>query len=707
MIQSGNGEWFLGRVDFDVTKKNFTRLSPIAVIAPDHSGWERVGDDIKDLFPTRGCVCWFSAPLDAREDTIFEFQANPIFDPAKGPDKRQIRIGRVATEIIDVRHLAESKVREHLTGKGLALDRRPSGQCLFKLASDRWVGPFQLTESKQGHWIVPSDLDLDAVPVFTSLPAAASDVMVEGKPRTILVSAGATFAPHRLANWQTDAVVLAGVLRRLHKLDVGRFKKLDLTYAAFDEYVAAVAAADLLPDQQLARDRARAERVKELRHQLPLANEVVEAIVSALEKFDGVKGRIEGRLAELKEVRKAEIESHISAERAELEKLQRSTEKARGELDGLANLIEQRRKALHADLLSTDKVMQEKLREIREAPSRFAAELLTSSAILPALLKKAPAGRSEPVLKPVSAPSSSVVDDVQKLRVSLSREFLRAGVAPDSMFPLLSAFAAGLTPVCADDGANAALRAVARIVCGGNAWWLPVSPATTGIQDILTPASGRQPVIAGLADVIETAREHPETLMLAVLEGVDLAPSECFLLPLIEYTQTAENRLGGTMPLLTRDGRPIDVWPRNLLLAFTVTRGTIALPLPRRAWEHAPLFAFGWSPVGTEIAEAESVLSHCPPARLIEIQSASSRSTHGHGGDLTMTNPPARRLAARLYHAEIALGSAPLDAWQLVLTHAIAPAVAGIAGNLPAGSSDAAVKNYNLAKLLVDNPSAA
>jgi hypothetical protein len=715
MIQDDPGQWFLGEVDFDATKEHFTRLQPIAIVAEDGSKWEKLASNLQSRFPKRGLVCWFEAPSGTRKHMLVEFQAtpNPSFDDVKRPDRQdklQIRTAKAAVEVIEV-GCSESRLREELTGEGIALDAPPVCRGIFKISAERWIGPFELVQRKGGYWGLQAGADLEAIPVYTRPPAAASSLSVDGKQRMLLVASAWTLTSPRLANWLPDVDVLRGVLKRLHKLDVDRFKELHLTYAAFEAYINAVAEAKLLPDQQLSREQAKAERVKELRAQLPLASEVVEEIVAALGKFDAVRKRFDERLGALALERKEDLDTRIAAERIELEKLQAAVAAAGVERVKLEKQIAASRKALSAELLEAEEVMRERLNKIREAPIRAVTEMLATSALLPSLIEsnRRPR-RAASALTASSFSEPAPVEEPTKVVTNISQALLDAGVALDSMFPLLGAFVGGLLPVCAGDAAATALRRIGRSLCGGEVWCLPVSPIATSLQDILagTGLAGQRQVVGSLFDVIEAARQKPDALSLCVLEGIDLAPTDGYLIPLVGLVSDGSDGRSKShcIPLLAADGSGSLEWPRNLLLAVTVARGRTSLPLPRTTWDVAPLFEFCWSETSTGTPSlAAGEITRVSTGRWLELRGSAERDCTSEIVVAASAKPPARVLALRLYRAAIALGAKPSDACQMIETHVLTPALASAAGSPPTGGANSLRRHFELATALIsDSP---
>jgi hypothetical protein len=107
------------------------------------------------------------------------------------------------------------------------------------------------------------------------------------------------------------------------------------------------------------------------------------------------------------------------------------------------------------------------------------------------------------------------------------------------------------------------------------------------------------PHAAGLVDLLLFAQQPDQTdkLFLVVLEGVNRAAVDSYLLPILaEYRSalcTVEGRaLSLAHPAAFSAGDPYAVaarlrWPSNVLLAGTLTDGVVRLPLPASLWNDA------------------------------------------------------------------------------------------------------------------------
>ena len=159
-----------------------------------------------------------------------------------------------------------------------------------------------------------------------------------------------------------------------------------------------------------------------------------------------------------------------------------------------------------------------------------------------------------------------------------------------------SAIRAGLLPVLAGPRALNALEAYARVTCGGRIFRLNVAPSFLEPGDLfgkLDPVRGVfLPHPAGLADVLEIARRSPG-LALVVVEGANRAPTESYLLPVIQCALGKVNLKLFHPALISSEDTYRNLaeiqWPSNVLLSATIVEGPTTLPLSRNLWDTAVL----------------------------------------------------------------------------------------------------------------------
>lgn len=684
-----NQQWFLGSVEFDVTEKLFTRLRPVARSGVNGACWTQSDSELRESFPMQGLAYWFNAPAGTRKHQLFEFQAttNSGFDGVRRLDKLLVIHPCPAIEVIETPYYDEERLREALRSDGVALQRSPVGRTIFQLPNGCLFGPFDLVARPSNCWALPTEIKLDAIPWFESSPLPVGKVSIDGAERTILLSQGVLPAAHQFRNWLPDAEVLRSMIKRLHKLDSTAFSAVGLTYKALDTFVIAAANASLLPDQRM-RENALVERVKQLRHDLPLSMDLVDEIVNALAGLGAVKRRIDERLAELGQERKTELDESLKTETQQLEFVRNKIAIAQQEHATLNKDLAAKRKAAERDLSVTDSAVKEKLSQLRAAPARTVAELLASSSIFSALLQS-PFSPSVSSAKQVFFPPAqgAMLESASAAAKTLVAGLMWEGVDPTAAVPLLAAFAAGMVPVVGGEAASEALRAAGNCLCAGRVWSVPISPATVALGDLLAPSSS---ALAGLREILDAAHAHPDDLLMAVMEGVDLGASDGYLPTLLA--------LPSSNSLLSLHERGACGWPDNLLLAATVSNSRQALPLPRQTWASAPLFVFSWLGTDSSLSQAAPNPTQLASSTWRTLREASSSFQYVSAHDNGL--PPVRRLASRL-HSCIRAVQPSAESELPVLTHLLAPACAS-SGRDPGPNHPPQVRvHFELAKMLI------
>jgi hypothetical protein len=130
---------------------------------------------------------------------------------------------------------------------------------------------------------------------------------------------------------------------------------------------------------------------------------------------------------------------------------------------------------------------------------------------------------------------------------------------------------------------------------------VPVSAGYIDPTDLLgrvDPSSGR--LVRHPCGLLDELLSPPtdELIHLVVLDGVNRAPVESYLLPLLACHADANVSRGRSYPLVGAEGHAASLglspdgrvaWPPNVLLAGTIELGSTFLPLPSEAWRHGTL----------------------------------------------------------------------------------------------------------------------
>jgi hypothetical protein len=150
-----------------------------------------------------------------------------------------------------------------------------------------------------------------------------------------------------------------------------------------------------------------------------------------------------------------------------------------------------------------------------------------------------------------------------------SSEQIRELDLSESQASLLIVAHAGRLPIAVGLGAAETVEQLLKVVTAGrNTWWhVPADAAS--VHCILSDSKVSATILKG--------RESPSQLFAVVLEGIDRAPTEAYLEPLLVMRRLA-------LPLYD-DGKP---WPPNLLLfATTAGGGQMILPIAPGCWERS------------------------------------------------------------------------------------------------------------------------
>ncbi|MBL8066495.1 MAG: hypothetical protein JNM34_11670, partial [Chthonomonadaceae bacterium] len=170
------------------------------------------------------------------------------------------------------------------------------------------------------------------------------------------------------------------------------------------------------------------------------------------------------------------------------------------------------------------------------------------------------------------APSSliSVLKAQGKETLTSSKEIGEA-ISNESHRALIIAAHSGLVGLVTGERSPETVQQVLRVLVAGRALWWPVPSDLVDVRKLLEDRD------VGL--IFDHALGRPDQLCALVLEGVDRAPTEAYLEPLLVI------RALGTPVLKAPHG-----WPKNLLVFATASRGgKTLLPISPGTWERVIL----------------------------------------------------------------------------------------------------------------------
>jgi hypothetical protein len=575
----------LGFVDWVNVDKGGHRIAGVAPLFEVNTPvWRPVRSE---EFPTQGKVFWFQAAAD--KDTLLFFRA----EENTGQFKDQFKVAepQIAMEVVDLRAIGSPEEVRKALSAGLRRIGFVPGRALLWCEDNLFIGPVNLIaaaggaytfEHPQRHKIncYSRNMEVREVSYIRALRYVLADTSLG--------------PPDSYVDWDDDKVVI----RRALSWAVERAKEsgdeLKVTRQLIQQTAERLTGAGSSPELKL--ERYRLERAIGIIGDLNVSEELARSVLDVVQNHPAVVSQLEKLRAEIRETVTAEVNESLAGERAELDSLARQKGQLRSETETARSELGELRARASAEVQEVEREVNRRVGEVLEKPAALLAEVAILQAVIRGTNNSSGGGpHTERNLHRVAWPTSSrVITDQQELRKSLSASYKAAGVPVRVFGRIHAAVRAGLMPLLAGPRALRALEAYARVVCGGRMFRVNVAPSYLEPGDLFGKFDRGtfQPHPAGLADVLEHARQD-KRLALVVVEGANRAPTESYMLPLVQCAFGNFN-LHLLHPSLTSPEDPYRAlaeirWPPNLLLSASIVEGATTLPLCRDLWNSAAL----------------------------------------------------------------------------------------------------------------------
>ncbi len=629
-------------------------LMPLYRLNPDSGNWVQLTDPERE-FPNRGHVSWYKAPEEAVEGTLWTFSYDffPTFDETDTrSDRYRIDWHKPPEHTSEILELNASNQIDILRwlDRGLQLPFIPSRYVYIAVDKETWAGPIKLVHDN-GRWFIESRIREHPISCFRALPDhSIAPVYIDGKRRLLRYGEQ---PQHNIGDldWSPDKLLVKRLLKTANKYsDLSRI--IVMTKAAIKEAVDKLPGSEqALSPQQLERALAYIADIerfsKDLQHfeaEL-LALQSVQKRIEAVEQKarDTALNEIHAELTRLGE-EQARLTSECETRRQELVTVEReianveeqakqqaaaaaATEQKRLclEIQHLEEQLAERRRQYEQPVELADALIKERIAALVRAPEQALAHIaLVRAALGPSVptVTTTPAatnggvppsaGWSASVLPPAMLRSAAETVDDQKQLVKLLKQSVQsAGLVPSLGALLHAALVSGLMPLVSGPAALEAFEQHASVAVNRRLLWVPVSPTMLEPADLLGKADPRtgqlMPHPAGLLDVLLFANqpEQQDRLFLVVLDGINRAAADAYLLPLLTcYRSAWSDDLNATLSIahpsmLSPDSPYAPVarirWPPNVLLAGTLIEGSATVPLPPAIWLDAVHFEASYS----------------------------------------------------------------------------------------------------------------
>lgn len=591
-------DFFIGLVQ----KKGFrgpmaaATVEPLFRLSPDTNGWEPLFDvERRRLFPNNGCVSWVQVGPQILEGTLWRFRVSPqptYDDRPDDPwrDRYMVNISstRPLTEVLDVEQLGgEPDGRECLCSRGIRLHFSGPATLLVRAEEKLWCSlPFVPKVGEPGlHVIDPAVLDQPLRFQSYSEPNATFELAIRGEQRTFLLTDVKIQGAAVLRDWSPDQLVLKRVMGKLRRWDRSFADSLGLSEKAL-ERVEAILAASPISINELDMERARFQRARAYLTSLLDAEALNSAARTAIE--DGpVATEIEKEIEQILQAESARArEAANEAIRAEKEELDRVREQiaeltqARDRLSAEIEVV-RRRQASFVDRL--DEELESRLARLLDKPEQVLADAAILKAVVTALGSPSSSKRTESIRDIAPSvyaaerkPQTTNCTDLVAFSKRLQGALLANDTPPNAWRAIFSSLLGGGVPLLMGARARSSLKAFAGVATRGEIHWVQVEPAWTSLRDAM---------LGGLSELL-TRLGVSGSLQIVVLEGVNRAPIEAYLCPLLsEYADAWDGRVSG-LSFPTGEGNrqtsrlTLGPWPNNVLLGGIVIDGITSLGVP-------------------------------------------------------------------------------------------------------------------------------
>lgn len=656
----------------------FAKLRPIAI--ESNGNWETI-EDPKHLFGDDGLIFWWRPPIGCKE-LLWRHVVipQPKYDGARNRERYQVKENSAlpVEELFSCGTTLSDDQFRLLLEEGARFDRPPLGKVLFRLEGNRCAGPLELSFI-DGKWSCPDNDIRSRVPVGNFNEADFRIIRNDGTEHSILAPRSKLPTHSAYLNAQTPIDVLHGLVKRVRRLDQRTYDALNVTYAAYDAYVEALVKARLPADQALM-ERARGERLKNLVSALKSDVSVLTELGKALLEHSEVAKRVEDAV-QLEVQRKidcasATIEEKLSGVRAALldvEQQLATRTNALLESDARLRAAKEEAQSLNGRLAEE---FSRQLEEMLENPVSTIAQNAIFKALASGRQKESSREAvNDAELNEMAAPRSfthgTELDEFQDLRKHFVSRAAGGGVSILSAPTVLGSCLAGNMPLVFGPHVDELMQTISSVVAGGRMFRVPVSTATYQVQDLFVrqdPLTGRMNQGPGsLGRLVDECR-NLDRLVIILLEGVNRAPLESFLTPLLSCVATAgDGEEEATIPIESGNGRSTDwfSWPRNVLLVGSVVEGPSSFPIPRMMLERITMIPtwFGpplqnAQPTDTPKMRYELKFGTWEAARAKAREGAVSAETIKHIDALNLPQAISRKNARRLASAlEVTLGT--------------------------------------------------
>jgi len=302
----------LGIVEFvregEGDRPEWCRFRPI--YRADGGSWKVIGEKQRnEEFATQGLIFWYGPPIDAKEYTAWVItpkrkqHADPArFSVRKQPDYFEVDTHHRPCLLVEFgKEFDRTDLRRRCATGAFVFRVPPPAPFAIKLpgAEDQWVGPVNPVFEKraEGRYVGQHDVPLGFLDIYSVDHKDLQRIRLNGIEYTVLRPVTDFGLKVGRFSAQGDEQLLAGILRRIRRLDHEAAEALRITDNMVAEYVRLLGGGALLGDEAESFDLAREEAVRLLMEQVKEESEFLSKVADALVAHPNVQRRLDAAVA--------------------------------------------------------------------------------------------------------------------------------------------------------------------------------------------------------------------------------------------------------------------------------------------------------------------------------------------------------------------------------------------------------------------------
>jgi hypothetical protein len=544
------------------------------------SGYElvRIRDE-EAQFPSRGRVVLFDLPAKLERGSIWQFQVreSPSFDPSERRFDQYMVRGepRSIVEIVKS-YENEDEGRESLMA-GVKLANSPVGKSYVRIGADRIIGPLDLIQDVGRTYRIDPRANDDQVHVSYIDPKQIMSVEYNGSNWEFVSPLYCMPAKAGDLDWGRDEAVVTRAIRLLKKAQPELYKELALSDRIIRHLSETIVTARM---SVVEADRVR--RARKIVAEGKISGDLIRELADQCERLPSVRTHLEEEVKRAREraISEAmeETTRNLAAERTEVARLRGEVEGMKKSRDELHEEIEQTKAKKDEILESLETTMSARVAEIARQPEKLLVEYALMRPFIEAMgvgASNAKHFRARETPHHLETQMGKMLQDPAAALVGVNKAFSAVGIDAWIGQLLYISHVAGLFPCLMGINARVSLQAYASSLFAGASIEIPMDPGMLGVDDLLGQFDG------AMREFLEGARRS-NRMHLLVIEGVNRALAESSVVPLLRAAS------------LTRRAWPAPVvenWPRNVLVATTLSDSTATIPIPSELLDYSTVIA--------------------------------------------------------------------------------------------------------------------